>query len=69
VRRGIALFERIRYLFIWTFDIIELNGDDLRREPLERAMSLYFHHRIQRCLGSPGRSDQGNKRAAPASER
>src|SRR5580700_977438 len=38
---GIALFERIRYrrhdgsVFMWAFDIIELNGDDLRREPLE----------------------------------
>jgi bifunctional non-homologous end joining protein LigD len=39
---GIALFERIRYrrhdasVFMWAFDILELNGDDLRREPLER---------------------------------
>ncbi len=38
---GIALFERIRYrrhdasVFMWAFDIVELNGDDLRREPLE----------------------------------
>jgi ATP-dependent DNA ligase len=39
---GIALFERIRYqrhdgsVFLYAFDLIELNGDDLRREPLER---------------------------------
>jgi bifunctional non-homologous end joining protein LigD len=39
---GIALFERIRYrrhddsVFMWAFDLIELNGDDLRREQLER---------------------------------
>jgi bifunctional non-homologous end joining protein LigD len=38
---GIALFERIRYrrfdssVFMYAFDLIELNGDDLRREPLE----------------------------------
>jgi len=38
---GIALFERIRYwrcdasVFLYAFDLIELNGDDLRREPLE----------------------------------
>ena len=38
---GIALFERIRYrrhdgsVFMYVFDLIELNGDDLRREPLE----------------------------------
>jgi bifunctional non-homologous end joining protein LigD len=36
------MFERIRYrrddasVFMWAFDIIELNGDDMRREPLER---------------------------------
>jgi bifunctional non-homologous end joining protein LigD len=38
---GIALFERIRYrrfdssVFMYAFDLIELNGDDLRLEPLE----------------------------------
>jgi ATP-dependent DNA ligase len=38
---GIALFERIRHwgndasVFMWAFDILELNGDDLRRDPLE----------------------------------
>jgi len=37
---GIALFDRIRYrhhdtdVFMWAFDLIELNGDDLRRDPL-----------------------------------
>jgi bifunctional non-homologous end joining protein LigD len=37
---GIASFDRIRYrrhdadVFIWAFDLIELNGDDLRRDPL-----------------------------------
>jgi bifunctional non-homologous end joining protein LigD len=39
---GIAQFDRIRYrhydasVFMWAFDLIELNGEDLRREPLER---------------------------------
>ena len=38
---GIAVFDRIRYkryddtVFLYAFDLIELNGDDLRREPLE----------------------------------
>jgi ATP-dependent DNA ligase len=38
---GIALLDRIRYrrhdasVFMWAFDIIELNGDDLRCEPLK----------------------------------
>jgi bifunctional non-homologous end joining protein LigD len=38
---GMPSFERIRYrrhdasVFLYAFDLIELNGDDLRREPLE----------------------------------
>src|SRR3984893_2751999 len=37
---GIASFDRIRYrrhdadVFMWAFDLIELNSDDLRRDPL-----------------------------------
>ena len=37
---GIASFERIRHrrhdadVFMWAFDLIELDGDDLRRDPL-----------------------------------
>ena len=37
---GIACFDRIRYrrhdadVFLYAFDLIELNGDDLRRDPL-----------------------------------
>jgi bifunctional non-homologous end joining protein LigD len=38
---GVPSFERIRYrrydtsVFLYAFDLIQLNGDDLRREPLE----------------------------------
>jgi bifunctional non-homologous end joining protein LigD len=38
---GIAQFNRTRYrsydasVFLYAFDLIELNGDDLRRDPLE----------------------------------
>jgi ATP-dependent DNA ligase len=38
---GIAVFERLRQrrhdtdVFLYAFDLIELNGEDLRREPLE----------------------------------
>jgi bifunctional non-homologous end joining protein LigD len=38
---GLAVFERIRYrrqdgkVFLHAFDLIELDGDDLRREPLD----------------------------------
>ena len=37
---GIASFDRIRYrrhdadVFMWAFDLIELDGDDLRGDPL-----------------------------------
>jgi ATP-dependent DNA ligase len=35
---GIASFDRIRRhdadVFMWAFDLIELNGDDVRRDPL-----------------------------------
>jgi bifunctional non-homologous end joining protein LigD len=38
---GLAVFDRIRYrrhdgkVFLYAFDLIELDGDDLRREPLD----------------------------------
>jgi ATP-dependent DNA ligase len=38
---GLASFERIRYrqhdgdVFLYAFDLIESNGDDLRRDPLQ----------------------------------
>jgi bifunctional non-homologous end joining protein LigD len=38
---GVPSFDRLRYrrddarVFLYAFDLIELNGDDLRREPLE----------------------------------
>jgi bifunctional non-homologous end joining protein LigD len=38
---GMPSFNRIRYrrhdasVFLYAFDLIELNGDDLRRDPLE----------------------------------
>src|SRR5215813_667954 len=38
---GVALFDLIRHqranenIFLYAFDLIELNGDDLRRDPLE----------------------------------
>jgi bifunctional non-homologous end joining protein LigD len=38
---GLSSFERIRYrqhdgdVFLYAFDLIELNGDDMRRDPLQ----------------------------------
>ena len=55
---GIASFDRIRYrrhdadVFMWAFDLIELNGDDLRRDPLTcgRLRSpAYLRERLQAC--------------------
>jgi bifunctional non-homologous end joining protein LigD len=59
---GIALFERIRYrrhdasVFMWAFDILELNGDDLRREPLERRNAA-----LERLIARAGHGVQVNE--------
>src|SRR5262249_8692028 len=43
---GLAVFDRLRYrrddrgVFLYAFDLIELDGDDLRREPIERRKVL-----------------------------
>ena len=43
---GMACFDRLRYrrhdVFLYAFDLIELNGDDLRREPLQVRKSIHF---------------------------
>jgi bifunctional non-homologous end joining protein LigD len=42
VDNGVASFNRVRYrhhdetIFLYAFDLIELNGDDVRPDPLER---------------------------------
>ncbi len=61
---GVASFDRIRYqrhdaaVFLYAFDLIELDGDDLRREPLavrkatlasllaRAASGLYFNEHL-----------------------
>jgi ATP-dependent DNA ligase len=41
MRSAFASFNRVRYrhhdesIFLYAFDLIELNGDDMRRDPLE----------------------------------
>jgi bifunctional non-homologous end joining protein LigD len=43
---GLPVFDRLRYrradgsVFLYAFDLIELDGDDLRREPIERRRVL-----------------------------
>jgi bifunctional non-homologous end joining protein LigD len=39
--KGLSIFEKLRWrhydghVFMWSFDVLELNGQDLRREPIE----------------------------------
>ena len=63
--RGIAAFDLIRYrrndgcVFLYAFDLIELNGDDLRRDPLVVRKATLASvlakaargHPVQRALG------------------
>jgi len=43
---GLPVFDRLRYqrddpgVFLYAFDLMELDGDDLRREPIERRKVL-----------------------------
>jgi hypothetical protein len=43
---GLSVFDRLRYrrqngwVFLYAFDLLELDGDDLRREPIERRKVL-----------------------------
>ncbi len=53
---GVASFDRIRYgrhdasVFLYAFDLIELSGDDLRRDPLQvRKATLASRHPVQRA--------------------
>jgi bifunctional non-homologous end joining protein LigD len=47
---GLSSFDRIRYrqndesVFMWAFDLIELDGDDLRLDPLEVRNHSCHHH-------------------------
>src|SRR5262249_42205271 len=46
---GVPIFDRLRYrrVFLYAFDLIELDGEDLRREPIERrkaALAKLLRH-------------------------
>ena len=51
---GVSSFDRLRHrhhdasVFLYAFDLIELNGEDLRREPLEGAQG---HARLRPVEG------------------
>jgi bifunctional non-homologous end joining protein LigD len=59
---GIPLFELVRRwrnggsVFLYAFDLIELNGNDLRREPLERRKAT-----LARLLARAGHGVQLNE--------
>jgi len=65
---GMSTFDRLRHrrhdasVFLYAFDLIELNGDDLRREPLEvrnhRQPHGVFGHR-HRCSHGAAVSTRG----------
>src|SRR5947208_8473456 len=54
---GLSSFDRIRYrqhdgdVFLYAFDLIELNGDDLRTEPLERRKVLLMRLLAKASVG------------------
>jgi bifunctional non-homologous end joining protein LigD len=58
---GVPSFDRIRYrrhdasVFLYAFDLIELNGDDLRRDPLEvrKATLANILARADRGIDAP----------------
>jgi ATP-dependent DNA ligase len=58
-KNGVASFNLVRYrhhdesVFLYVFDVIELNGDDLRHDPLEARLG--WHHRPRDAVyGHPG---------------
>src|SRR5262249_22349702 len=54
---GVASFDLIRYrrhddsTFLYAFDLIELNGDDMRRDPLEVRKATLRSMLAKACLG------------------
>jgi bifunctional non-homologous end joining protein LigD len=59
---GVTSFNRVRYrgydesIFLYAFDLIELNGDDLRRDPLERRKAT-----LEMILAKAGAGIQFNE--------
>jgi bifunctional non-homologous end joining protein LigD len=60
---GVTSFNRVRYrrhdesIFLYAFDLIELNGDDVRRDPkswpwaaLQRALGRRRPNRVRPCV-------------------
>jgi bifunctional non-homologous end joining protein LigD len=81
-KTGIAWFDRLRHhrvdetVFLYAFDLIELGGDDLRREPLgaavfQHACKMGLQGIVSKCKDSlyrSGRSPDWLKMKNPACE-
>jgi hypothetical protein len=72
---GLATFRLLRHrhnepqAFLYAFDLLELNGDDLRREPIEVSQSNARQHPAQeptRCLPERAPGTSGGRRRVPA---
>jgi hypothetical protein len=56
LRHGVASFDLVRHhranesVFLYAFDLIELNGDDLRRDPLKVRKAVCLHVRLHRLI-------------------
>jgi bifunctional non-homologous end joining protein LigD len=67
---GIALFNRVRYrhhdesIFLYAFDLIELNGDDLRPDPLESRKTM-----LEMILVKAGPGIRFNEHSVPTRAR
>jgi len=67
---GITSFNRVRYrrhdesIFLYAFDLIELNGDDLRRDPLQRRKAT-----LETILAKAGAGMQFNESTWTATAR
>jgi ATP dependent DNA ligase domain len=54
---GLPVFDRLRYrrqdgwVFLYAFDLLELDGDDLRREPIERRKVLLIRLLAKASVG------------------
>jgi ATP-dependent DNA ligase len=52
---GMPVFDRLRYrrdrVFLYAFDLIELSGADLRREPIERRKVLLIQLLAKASVG------------------
>jgi bifunctional non-homologous end joining protein LigD len=74
---GLASFERIRYrqhdgdVFLYAFDLIELNGDDLRRDPLQvrKATLASILAKARPAFGSTSISRAMARRSSPTPAR